>query len=78
MMRANTKEWIKAWIIAVLVVVAIVYTHPTHSAATFTALYTGEKPDGRVTQCFYEYAGDTYVYTVPPYRTCPMSIEVEV
>ncbi len=38
---------------------------------------SGQRTDGNLTYCYYDYYGNEYVITVPSYRLCPMSIEVD-
>jgi hypothetical protein len=41
-----------------------------------TAFSKGEKTTGLTKQCFYEFAGSTYIRTVNSYEICPVSIEI--
>lgn len=45
-------------------------------AAQATAFKTGEVENGNTKDCFYEWAGRSYVYTVASYGICPLSVTV--
>ena len=77
-MKTETKDMLKAWLIAAAILIGLTVWSAARGGETFTAFYTGERPDGNVTQCYYEYAGDTYIYTVRSWQLCPTTIEVEI
>jgi hypothetical protein len=58
------KSLLFAWVLLVL---------PGTAAAQFK---TGEQVVGNVKECYYNYLGKTYVYTVASYGICPLSVNV--
>jgi hypothetical protein len=45
-------------------------------AAQATAFKVGEVQNANTKDCYYTYAGNTYLYTVASYGICPLSVTV--
>ena len=55
------------------ILILIVFSMSAYGAK---ALYQGERIEGGVKHCIYDYAGQRIIHTIPSGQTCPVAIDI--
>ena len=58
-------------VIMILLLTGLTLT--SNNAVAGTAYLTGERSDGMMRICYYDYMGSTIVFSIPSTRLCPLT-----